>query len=292
MPLPQLPPRKLTSHKGDFGRALLIGGSRGMAGAISLAAKATLRSGAGLVTVATPDVCQSTVASFEPSYMTLGLASDEDGRLAKMSHRPIVEAATTATAIGCGPGLGRSHDLVQLVERLYFELVQPTVFDADGLNALARQPDILTRAGGQRILTPHAGELGRLVAKEGPMPEQERRDRAADLALRCNVVVVLKGHQTFITDGHRREVNTTGNPGMATGGTGDVLTGVLVALLGQGLSPFDAAHLGTYVHGLAGDLAAAELGQVSMIASDLLNFLPAAFKSLSPAAVDPACAVS
>jgi NAD(P)H-hydrate epimerase len=177
--------------------------------------------------------------------------------------------------------MGRSRELVQLVERLYFELPQATVFDADGLNALAQQPHILTRAGGPRILTPHTGEFGRLVAKEGPMSDTERRERAIDLAIRCNVVVILKGHQTFITDGHRSEVNTTGNPGMATGGTGDVLTGVLVALLGQGLDPFQAAHLGTYVHGLAGDLAAAELGQVSMYARDLLDFLPAAFKSVS-----------
>ncbi len=285
MPLPQLPPRRPESHKDDYGRALLIGGSRGMAGAISLAGMATLRSGAGLVTIATPEACQSTVASFEPSYMTLGLPSNEEGRLAKMAHRPLVEAAAKATAIGCGPGMGHSHDLVQLVERLYFELPQPTVFDADGLNALARQPDILTRAAGPRILTPHPGEFGRLVAKDGPMSDAERRERAIDLAIRCNVVVVLKGHQTFITDGHRSEVNHTGNPGMATGGTGDVLTGVLVALLCQGLSAFDAAHLGTNVHGLAGDLAAAAIGQVSMIASDLIDFLPQAFMSLAPSPV-------
>lgn len=289
MSLPQLPPRRLDSHKGDYGRALLIGGSRGMAGAISLAGMATLRSGAGLVTIATADACQPVVAGFEPSYMTIGLASDGEGRLAKSAHRPLVEAAAKSTAIGCGPGLGRSHELVKLVERLYFELQQPTVFDADGLNALAQQPDILTRAGGPRILTPHIGEFGRLVAKEGPMSDAERRERAIDLAIRCNVVVVLKGHQTFITDGRRTEVNTTGNPGMATGGTGDVLTGVLVALLGQGLDPFQAAHLGTYVHGLAGDLAAAELGQVSMVARDLLDFLPAAFKSLGGTRVDTAC---
>jgi NAD(P)H-hydrate epimerase len=218
--------------------------------------------------------------------MTFGLTSDAEGRLTKVAHRPLVEAAARSTAIGCGPGLGRSHDLVQLVERLYFELSQPTVFDADGLNALAQQPDILTRAGGPRILTPHTGEFGRLVAKEGRMSDNERRERAIDLAIRCNVVVILKGHQTFITDGHRSEVNTTGNPGMATGGTGDVLTGVLVALLGQGLDPFQAAHLGAHVHGLAGDMAAAELGQVSMVARDLLDFLPAAFKSLSGTSVD------
>ena len=281
MPLPQLPPRRLESHKGDFGRALLIGGAQGMAGAISLAGMATLRSGAGLVTIATPDVCQHTVAGFEPSYMTLGLANDGEGRLSKTSHRALVEAAAQSTAVGCGPGLGRSHDLVKLVERLYFELPQPTVFDADGLNALAQQPDILNRAAGPRILTPHPGEFGRLVAKDGSLSVAEQRDRAIDLAKRCNAVVVLKGHQTFITDGARAELNNTGNPGMATGGTGDILTGVLVALLCQGLSPFDAAHLGVYVHGLAGDLAAAELGQVSMCARDLLDFLPAAFKSLA-----------
>ena len=281
MPLPQLPPRRPESHKGDFGRALLIGGSQGMAGAISLAGMATLRAGAGLVTIATPDVCQNTVASFEPSYMTLGLANDGEGRLAKTAHRALVENAAKSTAVGCGPGLGRSHDLVKLIERLYFELPQPTVFDADGLNALAQQPDIMNRAAGPRILTPHPGEFGRLVAKDGPMSAGERRERAIDLAVRCNAVVVLKGHQTFITDGTRSEINTTGNAGMATGGTGDILTGVLVALLCQGLAPFEAAQLGVYVHGLAGDMAAAELGQVSMIARDLLDFLPAAFKRLA-----------
>jgi NAD(P)H-hydrate epimerase len=281
MALPQLPPRRPDSHKGDFGRALLIGGSQGMAGAIGLAGMATLRSGAGLVTIATADVCQSTVASFEPSYMTLGVPSDGEGRLSKTAHRTLVDAAARSTAVGCGPGLGRSHDLVKLVERLYFELPEPTVFDADGLNALAQQPDILTRRGGPRILTPHPGEFGRLVGKDNEMSTAERRDRAIDLAIRCNVVVVLKGHQTFVTDGHRSEVNTTGNPGMATGGTGDVLTGVIVALLCQGLSPFDAAYLGTYLHGLTGDLAAAELGQVSMIARDMIDYLPAAFKTLA-----------
>jgi NAD(P)H-hydrate epimerase len=289
MPLPQLAPRRTDTHKGDYGHALLIGGSRGMAGSISLSGMATLRSGAGLVTVAVPDVCQATVAGFEPSYMTLGVPSNDEGRMAKLAHRPLVEAAAKSTAIGCGPGLGRSKDLVQLCERLYFELSQPVVFDADGINALAQQPDILSRGGGPRILTPHPGEFGALVAKAGKMSEAERRDRAVDLALRCKLVVVLKSHQTFITDGHRSEVNTTGNPGMATGGTGDVLTGVIVALLCQGLSPFDAAHLGTHVHGLAGDLAAAELGQVSMIASDLLEFLPAAFRSLGSAHLDAPC---
>lgn len=252
-----------------------------MTGAISLAGKATLRSGAGLVSLAVPDVCQTTVAAYEPSYMTLAMPSDADGRFSKLAHRQLSEAAVRATAIGCGPGLGRSSDLVHLVGRLYFELVQPMVIDADGLNALASQPDLLSRPAGPRILTPHPGEFARLVGKDSSMSDDERRERAIDLAVRASSVIVLKGHRTLVTDGHRCEINTTGNPGMATGGTGDVLTGVITALLCQGLAAFEAAQLGVYVHGLAGDLAAAELGQVAMIASDLLDFLPAAFKKVT-----------
>jgi ADP-dependent NAD(P)H-hydrate dehydratase len=280
MPLPVLPPRRTDSHKGDYGRALVVGGSMGMSGAVALAGMAALRSGAGLVTLAVPDVCQETVAGFEPSCMTRGLPSESEGRLTKGAHRMIAELAGRATAIGCGPGLGRSSDLVQLVERMYFELPQPMVVDADGLNALASHPDVLSRPGGPRVLTPHTGEFHRLIGKEADVTEQERRERAVDLAMRCNVVVILKGHRSLITDGHRQETNTTGNPGMATAGTGDVLTGVITALICQGLSTFDAAVLGAHVHGLAGDLAADQSGEVGMIASDLLKYLPVAFKSL------------
>lgn len=276
--LPQLPPRAADSHKGDFGRALLVGGSRGMAGSVALAGQAALRGGAGLVTLAVPDVIQPTVAGFDPCYMTLPLPSDAEGRLCKTAHRQLIEAADRATVVACGPGLGRSADLVNLVGRLYFEVAKPLVVDADGLNALASQPDLLARPGGPRVLTPHPGEFARLFGKESSPPE-ERRERAIDLALRANAVLVLKGHRTLVTDGHRCEVNTTGNPGMATGGTGDVLTGVITALLCQGLSPFDAAHLGVYLHGLAGDFAAARTGQVSLVASDLLDHLPEAFRS-------------
>ncbi len=280
MPLPKLKPRRSESHKGDYGRALLIGGSTGMAGAVALSGMAALRSGAGLVTLAIPEVIQSIVAGFEPSYMTIPLAADTDGRITKSPHRVLIENSGRATAVAIGPGLGRSADLVQLVGRLYFDITQPMVVDADGLNALASQPDLLSRPGGPRILTPHPGEFARLVGKD-EMTLDQRHERAIDLAIRCNVVVLLKGHQTLITDGHRSETNTTGNPGMATGGTGDILTGIITALLCQGLDVFEAAQLGAHVHGLAGDLAAAETGEVSLIASDLLRFLPAAFKAVA-----------
>ena len=151
------------------------------------------------------------------------------------------------------------------------------VVDADGLNALASRPEVLDHPGGPRILTPHPGEFARLVGAR-PVSAQEREAMAVDLARRCEVVVVLKGHRTLITDGHRWARNTTGNPGMATGGTGDVLTGLITALVCQHLPPLEAAQLGVYLHGLAGDLAADQLGQEALIASDLIRFLPEAFR--------------
>ncbi len=278
--LPRLPPRKPNSHKGDFGRALLVGGSQGMSGSIALAGMAALRSGAGLVKIATPAVCQPTVAGYEPSAMTIALAADAHGQIAGAAWADLEKAAALATAVACGPGLGHSLELVELVGRLYHRVKQPMVVDADGLNALAQQPEALAQGGGPRILTPHPGEFGRLIGRETIRP-QDRESLARDFASRTGTVVVLKGHHTVITDGNELSINPTGNPGMATGGTGDVLTGIITALLCQRLLPYDAARLGAYVHGLAGDLAAAELGQVSMIASDLIKYLPRAFQQLT-----------
>lgn len=273
--LPRLPPRQPDAHKGDFGLALIVGGSRGMAGAAALAGMAALRGGAGLVRLAVPETVLDTVAGFEPSYMTIPLPADAAGRLTAGAFDRIAELAEQATVVACGPGLGRSLDLDQLVARLYEEIAKPMVFDADALNALAAEPDVLVRPGGPRILTPHPGEFARLIGRK--LEAELRHDAAVQLAARCGIVVVLKGHRTLVTDGRREAINTTGNPGMATGGTGDVLTGLITALACQRLEPFDAARLGVHLHGLAGDLAAEELGQVSMLASDLIQYLPEAF---------------
>jgi NAD(P)H-hydrate epimerase len=278
--LPHLPPRSLESHKGDFGRALLIGGSRGMAGSISLSGMAALRGGAGLVKLAVPDVCVETVAGFEPSYMTVPLPCDERGRISAAAREPLAAAVQEATCIACGPGLGQTDDLREIIEWLYTSVDKPMVFDADGLNNLAKRSEPLAGAGGARILTPHPGEFGRL-ARESNLSTDAAQERAAELASRFGVVLVLKGHRTLVTDGRERFRNSTGNPGMATGGTGDVLTGLTTALLGQGLSAVDAACLAVHIHGRAGDLAAQELGQVAMIASDLLKYLPVALKEVS-----------
>jgi NAD(P)H-hydrate epimerase len=278
--LPHLPPRDPDSHKGHFGFDLIVGGSRGMTGAVVMAGMAALRGGAGLVRLAVPEVCLDVVAAFEPSYMTVPLPGDADGRIAAEAWGKIVESCEWADVVALGPGLGRSEGLDELVGRLYREVPKPMVVDADGLNALSTQPDVLGDHAASRILTPHPGEFARLTGeKVSPnSAREEQEDAAVELAARANVIVVLKGHRTLVTDGSHRYQNTTGNPGMATGGSGDVLTGLVTALCGQGLSPYDAARLGVYLHGLAGDFAASEHGEVSMIASDLVDFLPDAFE--------------
>lgn len=285
-PLPRLAPRDKTSHKGDFGRVLLVGGSVGMSGSIALAGLATLRSGAGLVRVAVPDKIQATVAGYEPSYMTWGLPSDVEGRISFASREWLEsrwrEFPQEFTCLACGPGLGRSRDLDRLVHWLYTSVPLPMVVDADALNALAASPATLEQPGGPRILTPHPGEFRRLVADR--FSGADSSEQAVRFAAATGSVVVLKGYPTIVTDGRECVVCSVGNPGMATGGSGDVLTGVIAAMLAQGMSPLDAAHFAVHVHGRAGDLAAAEMGQVGMIASDLLRWLPRAFQDFGETA--------
>ena len=286
-PLPSLAPRAADGHKGDYGRVLIVAGSRGMAGAAALCGMATLRSGAGLVTVATPASVHATVASFSPCYMTVPLVPDEDGVADFANVVDLVAAKNSFDVWAVGPGLGQSAGVAELVAQLYREVPKPMVVDADGLNALAtglgRNPKLLDRPAGPRLLTPHPGEFARLAGAPPTGSPSERAEQAAELCRHDSsgaTVVVLKGHGTVVCDGRRFAVNSTGNPGMATGGTGDCLTGVIAALVAQGLSPWDAARLGVHVHGLAGDLAARELGEISLIASDLITHLPQAFKQL------------
>lgn len=275
--LPWLPVRDRDAHKGRFGLVLVVGGSRGMTGAVALAGMAALRGGAGLVRLAVPDVCLETVAGLEPSYMTVPLRSDRSGRISLDALGEILLQGRKATVVACGPGMGRSLGLECLMARLYASLDRPMVIDADGLNALASRPEGFGRAAVPRILTPHPGEFERLCG-ERPTTETERVDAAERFARKTGAVVVLKGHRTVVTDGVRTALNSTGNPGMATGGTGDVLTGLIAALWSQGMPAFDAAHLAVYLHGLAGDLAAERCGEESLVAGDLVRMLPDAFR--------------
>lgn len=283
-PLERLAPRRIDSHKGDFGSVLVLAGSRGMAGAAAITGMATLRSGAGLVTVATPASVQATVASYSPCYMTVPLVQDEDGVADLANIVDLAGARERFDVWAVGPGLGRSEGVAELVAQLYRTVPRPMVVDADGLNALAmasaRNPRVLDKPAGPRVLTPHPGEFQRLVGSAAASDAAERASQAVELCRRDSsgaTVVLLKGHETVICDSQRFAVNGTGNPGMATGGTGDCLTGVTAALLAQGMPAWDAARLAAHVHGLAGDLAAAKLGQISLIATDLLDYLPQAF---------------
>lgn len=286
--LPPLPQRPVDGHKGTFGRVVIVGGSRGMSGAVSLAGWGALRSGAGLLFLAVPETIQSIVAGVEPSALTRGLSNDADGRIANtdQTKTAIADLSADASAMAIGPGLGTSGELTQLVVELYRSATVPLVVDADALNALSTlkiSPKKLPErehSQSQRILTPHLGEFARLTGESISSITKHREKLAMQFAAENNVVLILKGHRSVVTDGVNIAINTTGNNGMATGGSGDVLTGIVTALLAQKMSSFDAAHLGVHLHGLAGDFAAAEQTQPGMIASDLPRYLPNAWKHL------------
>lgn len=269
----RLPQRPTDAHKGTFGRVLIIAGSSGMSGAACLSATAALRAGAGLVTVAVPQAIQAIVASFEPSYTTAALPCGDGGLLSGRSVRTAVDLLADRDVVGVGPGLGSSNIVRKLVRGLISEATVPLVLDADALNAVAAEGISLKRDA-PTIVTPHPGEFVRLSGRSYEDVAANRQVLAAEYAEQHKVIVVLKGAATIVTDGVETYINATGNPGMATGGTGDVLTGVIAALCGQGMQPYAAAVAGVYAHGLAGDMVAAATSEQGLIASDLLNWLP------------------
>ncbi len=284
--LPQHPPRPEDAHKGTFGRVLIIAGSRGMSGASALAGLGALRGGAGLVSLAVPREIQPIVAAIEPSYLTIPLPEDRRGRISSTARQALVDELERSTVFAVGPGLGQSKGLSQLVEWLYNDADIPGVFDADALNGLAAEAFVFKSRGKRksgspaRVVTPHPGEFARLLGATTEFVQSDREEQAANFARQSGAILVLKGKGTIITDGQRLAVNVTGNGGMATGGTGDVLTGLIASLLAQGMSAFDAAQLGAHLHGLAGDLAAAELSEPGLIASDLPRYVARAWREL------------
>ena len=281
--LPRLPRRDAAASKRDYGRVAVAGGAAGMAGAPALAAMAALRSGAGLVELLVPETVAAIAAVFDPCLMTHGLPAAA-GSFAAAAADPLATRLATATAGVVGPGIGRSAEVRELVRRLWREVPGPAVFDADALWALSpADRGRLREHAGPRVLTPHAGELARLVGRDAATVVAADRpaleEAAGALADALDAVVVFKGAGTLVAAPGRRARNETGNPGMATAGTGDVLAGVIAALLAQGLTPFDAARLGAWVHGRAGDAAATDLGAVSMTARDLLDRLHVGFRA-------------
>jgi ADP-dependent NAD(P)H-hydrate dehydratase len=293
---PALPARPADGHKGTFGRVLIVGGSLGMSGSVCLAGVAALRSGSGLVTLAVPENILSIVAAFEPSYMTVALpfmaatGAPTSGEPARIDDEFLIEVFRGKDVIAIGPGLGAGEAVTALTASVLRYARCTVVIDADGINAvvsgqLLSEPlgtgnDIERRDSRALILTPHPGEFSRLSGLSIEAISVDRVAIARNFAASRKVILVLKGAGTVVTDGDRVYVNPTGNVGMATGGSGDVLTGVIASLVGQRMTPFDAACLGVFVHGLAGDLAATALTQRGMIASDLIHYLPAAWKLL------------
>jgi ADP-dependent NAD(P)H-hydrate dehydratase len=280
-PVPTLPDRPEDGHKGTFGKVLIIGGSMGMSGAVCLSSVSALRTGSGLVTAAVPRSIQMIVAGYEPCVMTNGLEVDAHGQLANVPRDRVEELLAGKDAVAIGPGLGQSAAARELVAVILEICRVPLVLDADALNVSADSGLLEKRnKSAACIITPHPGEFSRLTRQEISGDDDTRVAMAAEFARIHQLTVVLKGPRTVITNGERLFVNTTGNSGMATGGSGDVLTGIVVSLLGQKMHPFEAAALGVNAHGRAGNIAASELGQRGMIASDLLSALPKAWEQM------------
>ncbi|MHC4664282.1 MAG: NAD(P)H-hydrate dehydratase [Planctomycetota bacterium] len=271
-------PRRADAHKGDFGKVLIIAGSPGLTGAAYLAGKAALRTGSGLVTIAVPASLNAILEAKTTCVMTLPVPEENGGVFTAQAAKRILDFAEGCDSIGLGPGIGRDDATRPFVLEIVRSLPKPMVIDADGLFHIAGDPDTLKSAAGPRIVTPHPGEFSKLTGK--PVSEiQARRDQAArEFAAENGVVCVLKGRMTVTSDGKNTRTNMTGNPGMATGGTGDVLTGIIASLLGQGMEPYKAACGGVYLHGLVGDITAENRGEHSMIASDMIENLPEAVK--------------
>ena len=268
-----LPDRDPWAHKGDFGRVLLLCGSRGYTGAAAMAAMGALRSGAGLVYLGVPECIYAIEAVKLTEAIVLPLP-DVDGKLSGDAIPEVERLCDHMDAVLIGPGLGQSPGTLAVTKWVLGHFPGPVVVDADGINLLSAHMDILRERTGVTVLTPHDGEFRRMAGEIGA----DRTGSAMALAADTGSVVVLKGHETRITDGVRCYRNRTGNPGMAVGGSGDVLAGIIISLLGQGLAPLEAAACGAWLHGAAGDLCAQELGQYGMLPTDMLKVLPRLMK--------------
>jgi NAD(P)H-hydrate epimerase len=280
--MPMLPRRSRAAHKGTFGRVLLIGGARGYSGAITLAARAAVRSGAGLVKCVVPQGIVPIVASQALEAMVFGVEETEGGSISSNAWPAIEPLLENMDAVLLGPGLTFHKDSFVLVRNIVRATEVPYVLDADALNALEGQPHLLTKSRAPMVLTPHPGEMARLFGQTVEQVQGDRRGVTVAAAKYTGATVVLKGAGTLVAQNNQPlAVNLTGNPGMATGGSGDVLAGLLVALLGQGLKPYDAARLAVYLHGRAGDQVALRKSQAGLIAGDLADELPFAFRDLA-----------
>ncbi|MHB1127402.1 MAG: NAD(P)H-hydrate dehydratase [Bacillota bacterium] len=276
-----LPVRHAADHKGTFGHVLIVGGSEGLTGAVAMAGEAALRSGAGLVTVAVPRSLHPIMEIKTTELMTRPLPETAERSLSQEGMERVLELAQQASVVVMGPGMSQNSSTAALVRMLVPRMKVPLVLDADALNALSQDTAALRGAQAPIVLTPHPGEMSRLLNTTVAKVQENRVRVSEDAARQWGTTVVLKGAKTIVaaTDG-RTLINTVGNPGMATGGTGDVLSGMIGGLIAQGVAPVNAAAVAVYVHGAAGDRAAGEKGQIGLTAGDLLTFLPSIWSEL------------
>jgi NAD(P)H-hydrate epimerase len=277
---PLVGPRQAESNKGSYGHVLAVGGALGKAGSVAMAGMAALRAGAGLSTVATPKSVLGTVAGFHPELMTEFLSETDAGTISSDARDRIVELAKGKSVLAIGPGISRDPETAELVRTLVAQLQVPMVVDADGLNAFEGRSQELNGKGRTLVITPHPGEMARLVGCTIADVQKDRLGVARKFAREHELIVVLKGHRTLVVqpDGEAW-VNTTGNPGMATGGTGDILTGMVAGMMAQhSKQPFLAVLAAVHLHGLAGDMMRENVGEHSLVATDLLKGLPEAFR--------------
>lgn len=267
-----LPDRKPESHKGSYGRILLLCGSRGYTGAAALAARGALRCGAGLVFLGVPESIYEIEARKldEPIVFPL---PDEGGMFSAAAAQIVSEKLKNMDAVLIGPGLGQSEGTLAALKTVLEEFCGPVVVDADGINLLSEHKDLLRGRVYPTVLTPHMGEFARIG-----QVKSSREETAVSFASEYGCILLLKGHESLVTDGEICYRNPTGNPGMAVGGSGDVLAGMIVALLGQGIEPLKAAACAAWLHGAAGDLCAKELGQYAMLPTDMVEALPRLLK--------------
>ena len=279
VPAGLLPPRLREAHKGNAGRLFLLAGSEGLSGAAALCTLGALRTGAGLVTLGIPKRLHDPMAKKLTEAMLKVLPETEQGSLALSGFAQILKAVEQADVIAIGPGLSQQAETQELVRQLVLKISRPMVIDADGLNALSGHLPVLGKHRAATVITPHPGEMSRLTGLPVEIIQKKREATAKEFSREHRVVVVLKGSGTVVANiSGECYINDTGNPGMATGGCGDVLTGMIAALIGQGLSLFDAARVGVYLHGLAGDMVAAKQGEIGLIASDLIDTIPLAIR--------------
>jgi len=279
---PQFPPREADAHKGRFGHLLVVAGSLGKTGAAVLAGRAALRAGVGLCTIAAPESQQPIIGAQAPEYMTEALPETAARSLSLLATERLLELARGVDAVALGPGLSLDPETQELARALIRDVERPMVVDADALSALAGHLELLRRAAGPRALTPHPGEMARMLGIGADAVQTDRLEITRRVSRDYAVALALKGAGTVIggPDGHVA-INPTGNPGLAKGGSGDVLTGIVGALLARGVEAAVALRAGCYVHGLAGDVAAGLRGEIAMIASDIIESLPAALRALS-----------